>query len=869
METRNKKKKQIDMSVVKIQQGMIELLLLLQGLGASQIRGLINFVNPNVTVDLLIDTLIQLIKKASIKQLERWLVKAVPQSFDNPEEPDPDKKDDEHNKQVQFTVLYLVYQLQTLFKTLSLNQLMKLFEILSLVQPNVSSTDHHSRVLQQLQQLLSQVEPEAMTGLHEEISQSSPGTEMSKLNSLVPLERQDFHLYQPLLGLLQLELQDLLDLQKKLPKLEYVHLFLLLKLFLEGSYNMLDYRDLLLPKEKANGNHQKSKDAEGFISDEQLLELGISNSEQADGNNQRRLQLEIVEQPPEKCVYKRNIKPTPTVMIIGDNTNIDGNIYVVPTLIRCDTFEEETKLITGNRPVRVTSGRVIPFKRLKILCTSHQLKETLLSLRFELRKYGQGNEYEVIHSVTSNPICVLSHSTQLKPAAHSKPVVQEVIPCSGPPSGFTRVAVLGANFVDSPTTRVKFDQTEVMPIFHGSKTLICHTPRHIPGTVSVLVCNDAKRWSESSGTFTYDEQIPEEEGKVATSIDTQFNLNIANSICEAAFEGGYETLREIQEKDSSQLHKSDQRGYSPIHYSAAAGQTLVTTWLLQELAVNPNSRDKLGNTPLHHAVKQGKLEDVMILCQQQANPNAQNNEAVSPLHIAALEGHQEIVRVLLQFGAKTETQLLDGSTALHIATSLGFKEIMNTLLQSGAFVNAKDEEGDTPLFWAIRSNDSTLTRMLLNAGASVRCVNDDLENVVHLASYFCSPEIVQLLLNRFTGRQRTSGVDRPDGVGLTPLLCSCYNRNSTVTDLLVQDGDLNVRSEGISAFDLCRMIGNGKGFSALLKSKRERSLGGAISKIRLGTKCGRSTLSKKKSRESGARYSNLMNLGITSLLTKF
>jgi len=106
------------------------------------------------------------------------------------------------------------------------------------------------------------------------------------------------------------------------------------------------------------------------------------------------------------------------------------------------------------------------------------------------------------------------------------PVVTEVIPFSGPPSGFTRVAILGANFVDSPTTRVSFDGMEVMPIFHGPKTLVCHTPKHPPGLVKVRVCNNMKRWSETSATFTYDEAIPEEEGKQAASIDMQFDLNI-------------------------------------------------------------------------------------------------------------------------------------------------------------------------------------------------------------------------------------------------------------------------------------------------------------------------------------------------------
>lgn len=110
---------------------------------------------------------------------------------------------------------------------------------------------------------------------------------------------------------------------------------------------------------------------------------------------------------------------------------------------------------------------------------------------------------KVIHRSVSNPILVLSHSTQLKASPKLLPTVTEVIPFRGPEDGGTRVAILGSGFCDSPTVRVKFDQIEVMPIFHGTKTLIVSTPQHKPGTVEVRVCNDLNSWSESAGGMFY------------------------------------------------------------------------------------------------------------------------------------------------------------------------------------------------------------------------------------------------------------------------------------------------------------------------------------------------------------------------------
>jgi len=199
----------------------------------------------------------------------------------------------------------------------------------------------------------------------------------------------------------------------------------------------------------------------------------------------------------------------------------DGNLYVAPVLIRCDNFSSEPKHITGSDPIKVGATKTLTFKKLKILVTSRQLNESHFSIRFELRKYTPNmNDYKIIHHVTSNPICVYSHSTQLKPSPKTKSTVSEVIPALGSPNGQTRVAILGNNFVDSPTTRVRFDTIEVMPIFHGPKTLICHTPKHAPGKVKVQVCNEPNRWS-NAGTFTFESSIDEP----ARMVGNEFNIS--------------------------------------------------------------------------------------------------------------------------------------------------------------------------------------------------------------------------------------------------------------------------------------------------------------------------------------------------------
>jgi hypothetical protein len=219
-------------------------------------------------------------------------------------------------------------------------------------------------------------------------------------------------------------------------------------------------------------------------------------------DHEKTLTLQIVDQPPEKAVYKRNVKPNPSVLLVGESDPQEGELFVFATLIRCDTFAEEHRFLTGNKPLPITVGRVATFRKLKIMVTSHQQGETLFSLRFELRRKLGENEFDTICTVTTNPIMVLSHSTQMKPVPAAIPVISEVIPGTGPATGGTRVAILGSNFADTPALRIRFDTSDVIPEFKGPGTLVCHTPQHIPGPVLVRVANGSA-WSETGCTFTY------------------------------------------------------------------------------------------------------------------------------------------------------------------------------------------------------------------------------------------------------------------------------------------------------------------------------------------------------------------------------
>ena len=76
--------------------------------------------------------------------------------------------------------------------------------------------------------------------------------------------------------------------------------------------------------------------------------------------------------------------------------------------------------------------------------------------------------------------------------------------------------------------------------------------------------------------------------------------------------------------------------------------------LLKE--INPNIRNKNGETPLHIVAGRSHLEAVKLLLDHGADPNAQNEKGETPLHYAAGHGYVDVVKLLLERGRSPRTK---------------------------------------------------------------------------------------------------------------------------------------------------------------------------------------------------------------------
>lgn len=339
---------------------------------------------------------------------------------------------------------------------------------------------------------------------------------IDRLREFLTLDDQHYHLYQTLTSLFLQNKQTLLNIASMLSYINDLQLYIISRL---SPLRQDELEELYLIFQSP------SQETHGLTVDPG--HHAMDSDEQESGSP---FYLTITEQPPERCVYKRNVKPGPVVTVSGGSPqDYQQNMKVACILVRCDTEEDVPNFLIGANPQDLTESRVCEWKRLKVTATSHQQNETLFCFRFELRRfpYGMSGDdprcpFEVLAQVTTNPVHVLSHSTQLKTPVDTLPTVFQVIPASGSPHGFTRVAILGADFVESPTTRVKFGNIEVHPSFHGPKTLVCRTPAHVPGKVEVRVCNDVNGWSKSYGEFYFDNHLKEQVQSPGVAFETGF-----------------------------------------------------------------------------------------------------------------------------------------------------------------------------------------------------------------------------------------------------------------------------------------------------------------------------------------------------------
>ncbi|XP_008271084.3 26S proteasome non-ATPase regulatory subunit 10 isoform X2 [Oryctolagus cuniculus] len=139
-------------------------------------------------------------------------------------------------------------------------------------------------------------------------------------------------------------------------------------------------------------------------------------------------------------------------------------------------------------------------------------------------------------------------------------------------------------------------------------------------------------------------------------------------VCNLAYSGKLEELRESILADKSLATRTDQDSRTALHWACSAGHTEIVEFLLQ-LGVPVNDKDDAGWSPLHIAASAGRDEIVKALLGKGAQVNAVNQNGCTPLHYAASKNRHEIAVMLLEGGANPDAKDHYEATSMHRAAA--------------------------------------------------------------------------------------------------------------------------------------------------------------------------------------------------------
>uniref|UniRef100_A0ABD2X5A0 Uncharacterized protein n=1 Tax=Trichogramma kaykai TaxID=54128 RepID=A0ABD2X5A0_9HYME len=308
------------------------------------------------------------------------------------------------------------------------------------------------------------------------------------------------------------------------------------------------------------------------------------------------------------------------------------------------------------------------------------------------------------------------------------------------------------------------------------------------------------------------------------------NPNLANAegltpmhiICETDCDHELaEMIFEISNNKYQPVHVNDQdlNGNTPLHVAAYFRQPLVTEILLRKGA-NPNMVNYDECTPLHLICKNQNIDvdlvktfiEISKEIQQTVQLDIGDKIGDTPLHLAVKYKNLEVVELLLRNGANPNLINEGGLTPLHIICKIEnckdliekFFEINNDIQQT-VQVDMRDNWGNSPLHLALRRENRMAAEVLLRRGADPNSINKDGLTPLHVISMRRRDnDLPNMLIELSNAVDLTLQLDIQDKSGNTPLHLALDHGLEKVAELLLINGaDANLpNAEGFTALHI-------------------------------------------------------------------
>ena len=153
-----------------------------------------------------------------------------------------------------------------------------------------------------------------------------------------------------------------------------------------------------------------------------------------------------------------------------------------------------------------------------------------------------------------------------------------------------------------------------------------------------------------------------------------------------ATQKGYTGVVELLLSSGASTEVKDRlSGTTLLHGAAEYGHTGMVELLLNfRQGASIEARNNLGYTPLHFAASKGHTVVVGLLLEKGASINAKDGFDSTPLHNAAINGHTSTVKLLLEKGASPEAKNKINKIPLHYAEKYNYSEMAQLLKNKAA-----------------------------------------------------------------------------------------------------------------------------------------------------------------------------------------
>lgn len=223
----------------------------------------------------------------------------------------------------------------------------------------------------------------------------------------------------------------------------------------------------------------------------------------------------------------------------------------------------------------------------------------------------------------------------------------------------------------------------------------------------------------------------------------------------------------------------DHLGNTPLHY-AVKWNSLNAARSVISLGFDVNAQNLSGKTALSDTCRSGKKEMAELLISCGANVNASDVSGRSILIDSIQAGNEEMIALLLANGANPQMQEMNGRNAYHEAALSANLNIIELIRNAGGNALSRDSFGDTP-FSLVLNYDDTVIRSVL--GTNTMIVDSDGNTPIHIAvDRNVPPSKLTMLINMgFPVSQR-------NGKGVTPLNNAVSGNKKALAKVLLSNG---------------------------------------------------------------------------------